>query len=57
MKKIWIVEYSAISSTIHSKLFLEESEARAFYETLHYCGYRHIGRVDDIWHFAERSKK
>lgn len=46
---IWIVEYATFTNEVHAKLFTEESDARAFYESLDYCKFRNIGQIRDIW--------
>lgn len=57
MAKVWMVQYATIlSNHVYSVLFIEEAEARAFYEAREMCSYRHIALVDDIWHFTERSR-
>ena len=52
--KIWCVDWSALSHSIHSELFFTLYEAENFYDSL-FCGcYRKMYQVEDIWGWCAR---
>lgn len=49
---IWCVDIgNSFSSQIHSKLFLTEAEAKAYYDEHTATHYRKMYQVEDIWNF------
>lgn len=56
---VWCVDISiSFSHQIHSKLFLTEEEAKAYYDRFEAPGdYRKMYKCRDIWNFTERMSK
>lgn len=55
---IWIVSYATITMYHNAeRLFLTESEAQSFYDSLKGIEDKHIGRVHDIWGFSKKHHK
>lgn len=56
--KIWIVSFcTLISYHDIEKLFLTETEAREYYNSLEGFHDKRIGQVHDIWGWSEKHKK
>ena len=56
--KIWIVSFCTILSYHDSsRLFLTETEARAFYDSLEGYHDKRIGQVHDIWGWSAKQRK
>lgn len=54
---IWVVRwYNGLGYHDHEKLFVTESEAKEFYDSLEYAKDRVIGCVHDIWGFSKKHK-
>ena len=52
--KIWCVDWSALSSSIHSDLFFTKQEAEERYNSIHCSCYRKMYQVEDIWGWCGR---
>lgn len=55
--KIWCVDHSGLSFSVHSELFFTKEEAQDRYDSLEHLsitGYRKMYQVEDIWGWCGR---
>lgn len=53
---IWAVDTgSRFSGSIHTKVFLTEDEAKAYYDEYESAAYRKMYQTRDIWNFREKE--